>query len=450
MSNSILASSCRVLALTLMCGLFTGIAAETESTDGLTAQQILDKMAATYATCKSYRDSGTVTKFFSPQHIDVKPFRTAFVRPDQFRFEYDDLDPEKPYVVWAKGDEVRTWWYVRPGVQNPPSLGHGIAGATGVSGGSAHTIPTMLLPDQIGGRSLASLTNLTRLPDEAVDDTPCFKLRGRFADQPTTLWLEKETYLIRRIIGDSKLARTTTVYRPEVNKEISAKELEFKSTDQDFETSPANTHVASHHLANIGGGEIIVILVLLIVLAAMAVGFLGLIYLVVRAVVNRPPPSPPTLLPDAAIQNQQRRDREQVRLLAIFHFVFAGLAFVGIAFLFVHWFMMHTMFSNPEMWKSQPQAMPPKAFLDAFIWFYVFMGILLLTGLVLNVLSGLFLLQKRNRLFSLIIGGLNCLQIPLGTALGVFTVLVLSRDSVCQLYGVGRNPPDKAEVDIRD
>jgi outer membrane lipoprotein-sorting protein len=108
MSNSILASFCRVLPLTLTWGLFTGIAAETESTDGLTPQQILDKMASTYATCKSYRDSGAVTNFFSPQHIDVKPFRTAFVRPDQFRFEYDDPDPEKPYIVWAKGDKVRT------------------------------------------------------------------------------------------------------------------------------------------------------------------------------------------------------------------------------------------------------------------------------------------------------------------------------------------------------
>jgi hypothetical protein len=64
------------------------------------------------------------------------------------------------------------------------------------------------------------------------------------------------------------------------------------------------------------------------------------------------------------------------------------------------------------------------------------MGVLLLTGLVLNVLSGLFLWQKKNRLFSLIIGGLNCLQIPFGTALGVFTFLVLSRDSVRQLYSM--------------
>ena len=115
-------------------------------------------------------------------------------------------------------------------------------------------------------------------------------------------------------------------------------------------------------------------------------------------------------------------------------FVFAGLAFVGIGFLCVHYAIMHTVFLNPDMWRSQPQVMPPKAFVDAFIWFYLFMGVLLLTGLVLNVLSGVFLLQKRNRLFSFIIGGLNCLQIPFGTALGVFTILVLSRESVRELY----------------
>ncbi len=195
--------------------------------------------------------------------------------------------------------------------------------------------------------------------------------------------------------------------------------------------SPNNASLA---LLNIGGGEIILILVLLFILVLVAVGILGLIYLIVRAVANRPPPTPSALPPDVASQNQQRKDREHLKLLAIFHFVFAGLALVGIGFLCVHYAVMHTVFANPEMWKSQQQAMPPKAFLDAFIWFYLFMGVLLFTGLVLNVLSGLFLLQKRNRLFSLIIGGLNCLQIPFGTALGVFTILVLSRDTVRELY----------------
>ncbi len=239
MSNSILASFCRILALTLAGAVFTGAAADKESTDGLTAQQILQKMATTYATCKSYRDSGVVTNDFGPhaagdhfpRHVDVKPFRTAFVRPGQFRFEYDDSDPEKPYIVWAKAGEVRTWWYIKPGVESQPSLDDGIAGATGVSGGSAHTIPALLLPDRLTGAKLSAMTDLTRLPDETLDGTPCFKLEGKygFGNQPRTVWFEKATFLHRRIAEQSDLNKSTTDYQPEVNKEIPAKELEFNA-----------------------------------------------------------------------------------------------------------------------------------------------------------------------------------------------------------------------------
>jgi len=423
-----LAPFCRVLVLTLARVVFTGIAEELESTDGLTAKQILEKMATIYATCQSYRDSGAVTNFFNPDHIDVKPFSTAFVRPGQFRFEYDDPTPDKSYIVWAKAGEVRTWWYVEPGVKNPTSLGRAIAGATGVSGGSAHTIPNLLLPDEIGGRKLTEMTELVRLPDEVVDGSPCCKLQGKFANEPTTLWLEKTTYLVRRIVGESDLARETTVYTPEVDKEIPAEELKFNSPD-------VNTGLNSLAFKNVGGGEIIVILVLFFILGVVAVGFLGLIYLIVRTVLNRPPPVPSTL-PQEAVE---RRDREHVKLLAIFHFVVGGLALVGVAFLCVHYFIMHTVFSNPEMWKGQNNAAPPpKVFLDAFIWFYVFMGASLVIGMVLNLLSAVFLWQKRHQVFSIIIGGLNCLQIPFGTTLGVITIMVLSRDSVRELYSSNR------------
>ena len=71
MKRSIWAPFCRVLVLTLARVVFTGNAEELESTDGLTAKQILEKMATIYATCQSYRDSGAVTNFFNPDHIEV-------------------------------------------------------------------------------------------------------------------------------------------------------------------------------------------------------------------------------------------------------------------------------------------------------------------------------------------------------------------------------------------
>lgn len=238
MRNSIFPRACRLFALWLACAALTGVAADKEATDGLTAQRILDKMADTYATCKTYRDSGVVTNDFGPRpgslatyprHVDVKPFRTAFVRPDRFRFEYDDTTPEKPYIIWAKAGDVRTWWYVRPGVQTPPSLGDAIAGATGVSSGSAHITPTLLLPDRIGGRRLTALTDLKRLPDEALDKTACYKLEGKFVNRPTTLWLDKATFLLVRMVQDTGLTLCTTVYKPQVDIEIPAADLEFNA-----------------------------------------------------------------------------------------------------------------------------------------------------------------------------------------------------------------------------
>jgi hypothetical protein len=188
-------------------------------------------------------------------------------------------------------------------------------------------------------------------------------------------------------------------------------------------------------MLNIGGGELILILVLLFVLALGAVAFAGVIYLIVRTVKNRPPPIPSTLSQEVLVQSEEKRDREHLRLLSIFHLVFAGLAILGMGFLFFHYSMMHTIFTNPDMWKSpKGAAPPPKAILDTFIWFYLFFGAVLLTGLVLNLLSAYCLWQRSHRLFSLIIGGLNCLQIPFGTALGVFTIIVLSRDTVRELY----------------
>jgi hypothetical protein len=146
-------------------------------------------------------------------------------------------------------------------------------------------------------------------------------------------------------------------------------------------------------------------------------------------------PPPATLTPEFLAQ-QQKRDREHLKLISIFHFIFGGFALLGIAFLAMHYAFMRAVFANPEMWKNQNQPMPfsPTDFLNDFVWFYVLIGVLLLAGLVLNVLSGLFLWQRRHRMFSLVIAGMNFLQVPLVTVLGFFTILVLSRESVRDLY----------------
>jgi hypothetical protein len=199
-----------------------------------------------------------------------------------------------------------------------------------------------------------------------------------------------------------------------------------------------NSRLLTFGLFNLGGGEIILILFLLFVLAALALGVFGLVYLITRTTRNPPPPVLSTF-PPLVIESQRKRDLEHVRLLSVFHFVFAGLALLGMIFLGFHYFMMHTFFTNPDLWKNQNGQPPPPAIMNILIWVYIFGGVFLAAALILNALSGLFLAQRKNRLFSLIIAGLNCLQIPFGTALGIFTIFVLCRDSVRELYAADPN-----------
>jgi hypothetical protein len=133
-----------------------------------------------------------------------------------------------------------------------------------------------------------------------------------------------------------------------------------------------------------------------------------------------------------------KKDRDQVRLLAIFHFILGALALLGIAFLFLHYSIMRLVFMNPEAWKTQPNTpappMPPQQLFEVMLWFYLFAGVMITLAFALNLLSGFCLWRRKHRLFSLVIAGLNCLQIPLGTVLGVFTIIVLVRDSTRELY----------------
>jgi outer membrane lipoprotein-sorting protein len=207
----------------------------------LTPAQIFDRVARIYESCKSYRDSGAVKTVYTsaegPGHTQEQSFKTAFVRPDRFRFEFTEESPrgQKRYIVWTDGDEAATWWDIRPGIEREESLGMALAGATGVSSGSAHTIPRLLLPDEVGGRALAELRQAERIENGQMYGRTCFRIRGSVLSQSETIWIDRETFLVLRIDEQVDLrgsrAETTTTYEPAMNVEISPEMLEFNAPD---------------------------------------------------------------------------------------------------------------------------------------------------------------------------------------------------------------------------
>jgi outer membrane lipoprotein-sorting protein len=206
------------------------------SSSGFTAETILAQMKQTYASCETYQDTGVVTTTFiqsSGNWIDEKPFLTAFVRPDRFRFEHKETQSsvEYRYIIWRNGAEVLSWWDVTPGIKTEESLDMAIAGATGVSSGSAHTIPTLLLPNEISGRQLTDITEARRIDDAEIDSINCYRIQGKYAGDPITIWIEAKTFLVRRIETQHTFTdfstETVTTYSPVVNGIVSDDMLAF-------------------------------------------------------------------------------------------------------------------------------------------------------------------------------------------------------------------------------
>src|SRR5437867_5593767 len=139
---------------------------------------------------------------------------------------------------------------------------------------------------------------------------------------------------------------------------------------------------------------------------------------------------------------QSARDAAHLRILAICHYIYGGIIAAVSSIFIIHVVMGVMMLRNPSFFPvptTGPAGAPPPAGFFGYTFLCMGSGAVLLgwTLGILNILSGRFLARRRRRVFSLIVAGIDCVNVPLGTALGVFTFLVLLRDSVKAAYDAG-------------
>ena len=82
---------------------------------------------------------------------------------------------------------------------------------------------------------------------------------------------------------------------------------------------------------------------------------------------------------------------------------------------------------------------PPSAHGDMIGgWIFISLGcvffVMGVVGAILNVLAGRALGKHERRTLCLVVACLNCMHMPLGTLLGVFTLIVLGRPTVKSLF----------------
>jgi hypothetical protein len=128
------------------------------------------------------------------------------------------------------------------------------------------------------------------------------------------------------------------------------------------------------------------------------------------------------------------QDKEHLQLLAIFHYVVAGLAAL-FSFFPLLYSVLGGFFLYAANHPGPSNQEPPPAVLG---WVFIVLGtFFFLAGLTMAIsilMAGRSLALRKRYSFAIVMACIECLFIPFGTILGVFTIVVLSRQSVKELF----------------
>lgn len=129
--------------------------------------------------------------------------------------------------------------------------------------------------------------------------------------------------------------------------------------------------------------------------------------------------------------------KQNLSTLSVLHYVYGALLCLG--GLFMLSLVGLGSFLNSDWLQQNADGEPPPAFVGGFLaalgWV---MFVLIEAWGVLNIISGRNLGRLRGRTLSMVVAGFNLLSVPLGTALGVFTLIALSDEEVRSAYHAGK------------
>ena len=133
------------------------------------------------------------------------------------------------------------------------------------------------------------------------------------------------------------------------------------------------------------------------------------------------------------------QDEQHLDLLAIFYYIVGALTA-----LFSCLFLIHVALGIAMLCGAFDGKNAPPKFLA---WFFIlFPAGFIVTGWTLAgfiIAAGRRLKRRASYTFCLVIAGLECVLMPFGTVLGVFTLVVLMKEPVKQLFAASRSVQDR-------
>ncbi len=126
-----------------------------------------------------------------------------------------------------------------------------------------------------------------------------------------------------------------------------------------------------------------------------------------------------------------KEDEQYLKLLSVFHYVVGGLAACFACIPLIHLSIGIAMLVGAI--DDAPEFVG--ALLVLIAMFAMLMG---WTLAVFIIIAGRCLAKRKRYMFCLVMAAISCIFMPFGTVLGVFTIIVLMRPSVKELFAVNK------------
>jgi hypothetical protein len=130
----------------------------------------------------------------------------------------------------------------------------------------------------------------------------------------------------------------------------------------------------------------------------------------------------------------ENTDVRDLDYISLFHYIAGGIMALFACIPLIHFFLGIAMVCG-SLNDSGGQA-PPEWF---GLIFAIMGGIFFIFGQTIawaTIYSGRQIKKRRKYMFSFILACIMCMFVPIGTVLGVFSIIILSRPSVKELYQI--------------
>jgi outer membrane lipoprotein-sorting protein len=226
------------VAIILMGGATTVVLSSDLASETLPPADIIKRAQAKYASLTNYSDEGRSIATVDGATITTV-FTTRLARTNLYRIEWQQNSESsfstiktKAQAVWSAGEG--DFLELGNGAIRQASQAMALAGATGISGGAAATIPGIFFKLNWGNQFGDSVLSEKQQADEKVGDVDCYVFTNGSKGPTRTLWIGRQDFLIHQVrtVTSAEAMKTALAEAAKRNPEMSALLHRFEPQDR--------------------------------------------------------------------------------------------------------------------------------------------------------------------------------------------------------------------------